>query len=323
MSGYRLKIAILAVVTVLLWQVGMVSADTWRLQPGDDFQPTSAEGQDKFLLTVAHIKKLVNTGQTEAVRKEFDQLKKDFPEIAGPDLDAFIKAELLFCEGKFTKAVRAYDKLLDEFPDSQFTEAALSRQFEIATAFLTGQKKTVLRVFKMSGYAEGVKIMERISTRAGLDTQIGLKAALALTKSYEKRQKFNEAYLKWWEISQQWEAGQVGKDTIMAMARCKHAVYNKRDEGRRHLYDDSSLITAKSYYNKLELLYPEDAQKIGVDEIRKDIDEQLAYKQLSIAQYYRKTGHLQAANLYYDMVINDWPQTPAAKLARAAMESQE
>ena len=270
---------------------------------------------------MAKIKELVNTGQTEAVRKEFDQLKKDFPEIAGPDLDAFIEAELLFCEGSFTKAVRAYDKLLDEFPDSQLAEAALSRQFEIATAFLTGQKKTSLGVFKLSRYHEGVKLMEKISTRAGIDAQIGLKAALALTKSYEKRQKFNEAYLKWWEISQQWEAGQVGKDTIIAMARCKLAAYNLRKEGRRHLFDGSGLITAKSYYNKLELLYPEDAQKIGVDEILKDIDEQLAYKQLSIAQYYQKTGKDEAANLYYDTVINDWPQTNAVETAKQAKEN--
>lgn len=330
MYGYRIKLITLVVMTSLLWQVGMVSADTWRLQPADanqggeqneQWKPTSSEGQDKFLLTVAEIKTLVNTGQTEAVRKEYDQLKKDFPEVAGPDLDAFIEAELLFCKGKFTKAVRAYDKLLDEFPKSQLAEAAMSRQFEIATAFLTGQKKTTLGVFRLSMYPEGVKLMEKISTRAGIDAQIGLRAALAIAKSYEKRQKYNEAYLQWWEVSQQWEAGRVGEDTIEAMARCKYSVYNKRKEGRRHLYDGSCLITAKSYYNKLELLYPEDAQKIGVDEICKDIDEQLAYKQLSIAQYYQKTGNVQAADLYYDMVIKDWSQTNAAEMAIQAKEN--
>jgi hypothetical protein len=322
MYGYRIKLITLVVMTALFRQVGMVSADTWRLQQGEEWKPTSSEGQDKFLLAVAKIKELVNTGQTEAVRKEFDQLKKDFPEIAGPDLDAFIEAELLFCQGSFIKAVRAYDKILDKFPDSQLAEAALSRQFEIATAFLNGQKKTVLGVFKMSCYPEGVKLMEKISTRAGIDAQIGLKAALALTKSYEKRQKFNEAYLKWWEISQQWEAGQVGKDTIIAMARCKLSAYNLRKEGRRHLFDGSGLITAKTYYNKLELLYPEDAQKIGADGIIKDIDKQLAYKQLSIAKFYQKTGKEQAANLYYDIVINAWPQTDAAETAKQAKEQE-
>ncbi len=334
MSKYRIKFVILALMTVLLWQNGVFSADTWRLQPApasseasrgggqdEDWQPISAEGEDKFLLTVAKIKELVNTGQTEAVRKEFDQLKKDFPEVAGHDLDAFIEAELLFCEAKFTKAVSAYDKLLNEFPDSQFTEAALGRQFEIATAFLTGQKKRVLGIFKLSRYHEGVKLMEKISTRAGIDAQIGLKAALSLTKSYEKRQKFNEAYLKWWEISQQWETDHVGKDAIMAMARCKRADYNKRSSNKRPLYDNSNLITAKTYYKKLKLLYPEEAQKIGVDEILKDIDEQSAYKQLNIAQYYQKTGNIQAANLYYDMVINDWPQTSAAEMAKQAKKS--
>lgn len=105
------------------------------------------------------------------------------------------------------------------------------------------------------------------------------------------------------------------------MARCKRAVYNKRKEGKRHLYDGSCLITAKTYYNKLELLYPEDAQKIGADEILKEIDEQLAYKQLSIAKYYQKTGNDQAADLYYGMVINDWPQTNAAEMAMQAKEN--
>ena len=47
----------------------------------------------------------------------------------------------------------------------------------------------------------------------------------------------------------------------------------------------------------------------------KVIDEQLAEKQLTIAKYYHRTGHIQSANLYYDMVLNDYPNTVAAKAA--------
>src|SRR4030043_238081 len=149
------------------------SAETLRL--GEDGQWKAVSAEDKYLLAVAEIKKLVNTGQTKAVGQAIDKLKKDFPEIAGPDLDAFMKAEMLFCEGKFTKAARAYDKFLAEFPTSEFYEAAMDRQFAIATAFLGGQKKRVLGVFKMSTYDEGIKIMEKISDRAG-DAPIAINA---------------------------------------------------------------------------------------------------------------------------------------------------
>lgn len=403
MLKYQMRFMALAIAAVLS-ALSTVSADTWRLEKGRDWKAVSAQGQDKFLLAVAETKKLVNTGQTKAARKAFDKLKKDFPEIAGPDLDAFIKAEMLFCRGKFIKAADTYDKLLTEYPQSELRQAALGRQFAIATAFLNGQTKTVFGVFKVTafaeglkimkrisehagntsigaeatvvmaqkyeerghitkairtydklltehpdsdfrdqvfdrqyviataylrgmrkrvlhvvkikGYAEGVRIMEKITDRAGIDTPTGLKAATAVAKHYEKRKMFNEAYLKWWEISLQWQTGKTGRDALLNMARCKHAAYNNHPEHKRPFYDASNLNIAKSCYEKSKLLYPKDAEETNVDQILIEIDEQLAYKQFSIGQYYQRTGNRQSSNLYFDMVIKDWPGSKAAELAK-------
>ena len=64
------------------------------------------------------------------------------------------------------------------------------------------------------------------------------------------------------------------------------------------------------------MLYPKDAGEIGVDDILGEIEEQLAYKQLSIGRYYRRTGNIQSANLYFDMVLSDWPGSKAAQQAK-------
>ena len=326
MLEYRMRFIALAVVTVLtaLWH-GLpgrgyhgqdARATTWRLGKDQDWEPVSAEGEGKFLLAVAQTKKLVNTGQIEAARKAFDKLKEDFPEIAGPDLDLFIEAELFFCKGKLTTAIRSHDKLLTEYPQSELRKAALDRQFAIATACLAGQKKTVLGIFKMKRYAEGVRVMERITDRAAFDTPIGVAAAITVAKHYERRAKFNEAYLKWWDISSQRQTGQIGKDALLGMARCMHAVYNKNPEHKRPFYDASNLRTAKSSYEKFQLLYPKDAEEIGIDEILNQIDEQLAYKQLTIGRYYQRIGNRQSANLYYNMVTSNWPHSKATKIAK-------
>ena len=315
MLEYRMRFVILAI-AVVLSALSTASAGTWRLEKGRDFKAVSADGQDKFLVAVAEAKKLVNTGQTKAAGKAYDALKKDFPEITGPDFDLFIKAEIYYCKVQFTKAIRNYDKLLTEYPNSGFREAALDRQFAMATAYLAGKKKTLLGFIKIKGYAEGIRIMEKITDRVGLDTQMGIKASVDVAENYEQREKFNEAFLKWWEISLEWEMGPVGRDALLGMARNKHAVYNKPPEHKRTFYDASSLNSAKSYYGRFKLLYPKDAKEIGIDEILSEIDGQLAYKQLSIGRYYQKTGNKQAANLYYDMVANDWPETKAAEEAK-------
>jgi len=303
MPEYRMRFVIFAV-AVLIMALPMASAGA------------SAESEDKFLAAVAKAKKSVDTGPTSAAREAYDAVKMDFPETAGPDFDIFVKAEIYYCKGRFSKAVRNYNKLLTEFPRSTLSDAALDREFAIATAYLAGRKKTLLGFIKIKGYAEGIRIMEKIAERVGLDTQMGINASVAVAENYEQRKKFNEAFLKWWEISLEWEAGPVGADALLGMARNKHAVYNKNPEYKRPFYDASCLNSAKSYYGRFKLLYPTDAKEIGVDEILSEIDEQLAYKQLSIGRYYQKTGNIQSANLYYDMVVSDWPGSKAAQKAK-------
>jgi len=292
----------------------MASAEKWRLDKGKDFKAVSAE--DKYLLAVAEMKQLVSKGEPKAVRKALDKLKKDYPEVAGPDLDAFIKAEMLFCKGNFVKASRGYDKFLAEYPESGFYEAALDRQFSIATAFLAGQKISVLGVFRIKGYAEGEKIMERISDRTG-QSPIAIKAIQAVADSLERRGKYNEAYYKWSEISSRWPSGETGKNALLNMGRCKHAAY------RGTKYDGSNLISAKSYYENFRLRYPKDAEGFGIDEKLKQINEQLAYKQFDIGKYYQKTGNKESANLYYQMVIDNWPGSTGAKMAEKMISDEK
>jgi hypothetical protein len=130
---------------------------------------------------------------------------------------------------------------------------------------------------------------------------------------------FNDAYDKWREISEislQWRTGQIAKDALLAMARCKHNAYNAHPEEKRPFYDTAGLDTAKTCYLNFKSRYPEDAQRLDIDNIVKQIDEQLAQKQLCIAQYYHRVGNIQAANLYYDMVSNNWSGTQAAEAAK-------
>jgi len=318
----RMQLPVLAV-WMVLWVCSISPAGTLRLDKDQQWKPVSAEGPDKFLLAVAEAKELVNAGDVDAARDAFDALKQDFPEIAGPDFDLFVKAELYYCQERFVKAARSYDKLLTEHPKSSLRQAVLERQFAIGSAYLAGRKKVVLGFIKLSGYSEGVSILEKVTDRAGIDSPLGLDAALAVANSFEERQKYEEAYLKWWEVSLEYQTGQVGKDALHGMARCKHAAYNKEPEHKRHLYDASRLSTAKSCYERLRLLFPKEAKEIGVDEILVQIDEQLARKQLSIGQYYQRVGNRQAAALYYDMVVTDWPGTEAAQTAKEELAANQ
>lgn len=283
--------------------------ETLRLDEQGQLQNVADSNDVQYLLRVAEIKKLVDAGKPDKVKKAAEQLKTDFPGVAGKDFDSFMKAEVLLAGGKLTKAVRQYDDFLDKYPISPLKDAALNRQFEIATEFLAGRKKTVLMVFRVSAFDDGVKMMEKISDRTGT-ADIAKNALLTVARTYEKRKQWNEAYLKWSEISMRWPTGEIAKESLLAMARTKYAAF------RGPVYDGSSLISAKTYYENFKLRYPEGAQELKVDEILTRISEQLAEKNLLIAKYYDRTGSAGPANMYYQLVVDTWPDTKAAQTAK-------
>ena len=295
---------------------------TWRLEKGGEWSAVvdSESEQGRYLLAVAEFKKLVSAGESEAAAEVLAKLKADFEDVIGPDFDAFVEAEMLFARGKFDKAVKSYDRFLDTYAESELYESALERQFQIGTAYLGGQKRKILKLFKVRAYGEGVRIMERIADRAG-HRPIAKRALVAAARSYEKRGKFIAGYEKWSEISSLWSTGDVAREALLGMARCMHASY------RGPRYDAAGLASARDYYQRFKLEYSTPAEEIGlaVDEILAFIDEQIAYKQYEIGRYYDKTGSRLAANLYYQHVREDWPGSTAARFVSQAEErgSQE
>lgn len=308
------RIRVLLAVVVLAGAV--MGAQTWRLEEGQDWKKVSDQPKDQYLVAVSALKLLADQGKSDAVIVAAERLKRDFPEIATPDLDAFIEAGKYYAAGNFTKAVRAYDAFLAEYPQSPLYYAALDREFAIAKAYLSGHKKTIFKFIKIRGYAEGAKVMDRVIDQAG-DSPLGLKAARTIAQSYESRGKYEDAYQRWSQIFSRWPTGESGKESLLAMARCKHAAYRGPE------YDMSPLVSAKSYYENYKRRYPEDAEKYEIDKRLEQIRQQLAYKQYNVASYYQRTDSKQCANLYSEMIVEQWPDTTGARRAMDILDKNE
>ena len=290
-------------------------SETLRLKGDQGWESLGADGSESYVLAVARIKQAISTGQTESAVGELAQLKSDFPDIAGADLDAFMEAELLLAQGKWVKAEMAYSKFLDGWPDSWLYTSAMERRYSIAVAFLGGQKRRVLKILKLTAYDEGARIMQDIADRAG-DAPIAKRSLIALAESYHRREEYQEAYETWADISSRWPTGEEGRQSLIEMAQSLHSAY------RSPRYSSTSLDSARSYYGNFESRYPELAEEYQIVERINTIDEQLAYKQFNIADYYDRTGNMQAANLYYQYVIESWPETTAGKLATAKISGE-
>ncbi len=282
------------------------------------------EDAEKLLTGAEELQDLVDSGKQGASKQCAGQLERDFPEIVELDLGMYLKAEMYLLKKKHLRAAKTFEDMIEEYPETELKDTTQLRLFEIAKTYLAGKKKTVLGVIRMAGYEDGVEIMNKIADDIGLDDPngLGVKSALAVAHSFEARKEHEEAYLKWLEISITWQRGELGKQALLGMAGNKHAAYTIHPEDRQPLFDAANLKTAKTYYERFAVTFPEDAESLNIDKTIKEIEQQMARKELNIGQYYLRTGHEQAANIYFDMVIETWPDTDAAQIARGSVKQE-
>ncbi len=304
-------------VLVLLMACGncLVCAGTLHLKDGKEWQDISNSPEGRYLMAVAKFKQLISSGNAESATEELIKLKEAYPEIADAAFNVFLEAEILYADGKWDKAVRKYDEVLNKWSESWLRETVLERKFSIGLAFLNGHKRKVLKILYLSAFDEGKEIMYDIDNRVG-NAPIAKRALIAIARAHERRGQFVDAYYVWEDISDRWTTSQLGTMAILEMAQDQHSSYRGPD------YDHSGLDTAADHYRRVKVeayKYPQLVVVDEIDEKLRTIEEQLAYKQYSVGEYYDRTGSRQAAQLYYKEVRDKWPDTAAAEMAQARM----
>lgn len=288
-------------------------AETWHLDPQAGWQNVADLPEGNYLLAVSQLKQQLAAGNDADVLAALESLKKDYPDLAGGDLDAFIAAEKIYIKRNLGKAGKLYKVFLETWPDSPLQPVVMERYFSIGAAFLQGQKRVFLKVLPLSAFDDGVDIMHIIADKAG-NSPISLRALQVLAENQERKKKFVEAYHTWAEISTRWPTGAEGRDSLLRMGRALHASYNGGQ------YDATVLQGAKTYFEDFIQRYPQMAQDLQMAETLTLITEQLAYKQYEVGFYYERSGNLTAAHTRYKEVMTEWPTTSAAQMAALRLE---
>jgi len=289
------------------------SAQTFHLGESQEWQDVASVEESSYLLGVSKLKQNISSGDVKQAKLSIEELVVQHPELAGEDLNAFMSAEYLLASGKLTKAAEKYKAFAKDFPESWLFEASVERQFDIANAFLEGEKHRVLKILKLSAYDDGATMMQHVSDITGNES-LAKRCLERLAQAYEDRELYPDAYETWAQISSRWPTGKTGQEALLGMARSMHSGY----KGPR--YQSAGLKSAKGYYSSYERIYTEDAQELKIPEVNIQITEQMAYKQYSVGKYYQKTGSYVAASSYYQYVVENWPGSSACELAQHQLE---
>lgn len=223
------------------------------------------------------------------------------------------RAEALIGLKNYDKAHDVLQAYLGEFGGMTLTAEALRLEFIIAEAYLSGVKRRVWLIFRLSGEDMAYQILDEISS----DFPDSPLAELAVKTKADHLFKVGEHALAELEYArvlkdyprsryQQFSLGRSAESALASFAGVE--------------YDEAALVEAEERYNDYRLRYRQQADREGVGLILDSIHEMRGEKDFLIGQYYERTDHPGSAVFYYQGVRKGYPETIAAAKATSRLE---
>lgn len=283
----------------------------YRLEDGQWVPHQSPEpGTDEAL--IARVRSLLAENQAAVARhlvtRWIEQHRRtDHPLLAEAYL---LRGDANALLGYERRALRDYERVINDFPSSEHFVPAVSRELEIAVQFARGRKRRFfgLRIVGAGDIAE--ELLVRVSERLP-GSRLAERAQLELADYY-----FRTGELRL--------AAETYEILLINFPDTEHRrrVMQRRIEAtlgrfKGPRYDGSGLLEARLLIEEFHRFYPAEAQPASpTSALLRSIDESAAEQMLYVAQWYLDRKDSAAGRFSLQRLVRRYPGTVAAVRAR-------
>jgi outer membrane protein assembly factor BamD len=270
-------------------------------------------------LQLEYARQLMLEGKIAQAKDETDKFYKYYADSDLADNNQFLRAEILLEQGKLTSAAESLQTLLVSYPESELYDEAIAKQYEIGDAlFEAGKEKMERRYWrpfkgrtlKRAADVYTMVIDNRPFTEEAAEAQykVGLvqfTRGAYLTATYEYNRVIGD-----------YPASQWVPEAMHGLAECYYAMALPPE------YDQEPSMLAVQKIDDFAGRYPTDARAAELQDKRVEMLNNIAEQRLGTARFYEKRRNFEAAAIYYQVVVEEYPGTPAAEEAQSWLDDR-
>ena len=243
-----------------------------------------------------------------AIRK-LEQLTEVFPDSDYAAKARYRIGEIYQLAGEKEKAFRSYQKVIDNYPGSDLVTESVSKQFIIGEQ-LTNKKQGGWFSFLRSDPAD---LLTKTVTAAPYAAEAE-KALYDLGNYHFRKGNFPEAINTFDRLVQNYPESQYGPAAELKAAEASFKLCRKQKNNEDLLLNTSGRLAA------FLARYPADKDREKAQRLYGQTRELLAGKVMEVAQFYEKNKNQQAAKVYLEKVVNEYPETAVAEKAKEKLK---
>ncbi len=299
------RVLLLSLFLVFTFSGRGFAAWIWTPQSGKWVNPkTAVKATPKEQFEYA--KSLYDAASHDEAEKEFRKVLKQYPKSVEASESQYYLALIEEARGRMFEAYKAYQRVIDKYPFSERIQEIIGREYAIAEAFVEGKRsKDVSLVVENPAIEILNKIIENSSYgpfAPKAQYQLGL-VLKGLQRYYEAEEAFSRVISSY--PDSEWVA-----PAQFQIAECRSKL------SRGSPYDQGAVQEAQQKFEEFIEEYPEaklsqDAQK-NLERLRERESESAYY----IARFYEKQQLFHSAKIYYEDILEKYPDSVWATRAR-------
>jgi outer membrane protein assembly factor BamD len=260
-------------------------------------------------------KNLYDIKNYEEAKRELKKLLKNYPKSFEASESQYYLGLIEEAQGSLYEAYLVFQKVIDKYPFSERIQDIIEREYKIAEAFMSGEKRKAMGVplpVENPSLEIFAKVVEN-SAYGPLASKAQYKLGLVLKglmRYYEAEEAFNKLLTNY--PDSEWvEAAKF------QIAACRAAVSRGPD------YDQGAAKEAKDKFEEFVRENPDAVLSREAEKNINQLSEKEAESYYTIGRFYEKQHAYKAAKVYYEDVINNYPDSPWAAKSLERMQLME
>jgi outer membrane protein assembly factor BamD len=279
----------------------------WEVEGKDQVEGTSQEQLQKG-------ERFEKEGKLEEAAGCYHSLVKTWPLSPNAPEGQFRFAVMLFKLYDFQRAFKEFQKSLEKYPDSPHFDEILKYQYDIACLFLAGERQKVWKIPTLPSMDKTVEMFEQV-IKNGPYSHVAPMAQLKIGFAREKQHLWNDSVKAYQDLIRRYPKSDLADDAQFQIG------YAYMQASREADYDQTAANRAVVGFQDYITKYPKSEK---IQQARENIDK-LKLEQsrglMTIAEFYDKAKKYDAALVYYNSVVQNYPSAEVAK--RASQRADE
>jgi len=215
--------------------------------------------------------------------------------------------------GKFYFAFQNYQKAIDNFPHVENADEIIAREFNIANLFAAKESPRVMGTGIMTSIDRAVEIYKKVVDNAPYG-KLAEEAQFNIGQALKEAERYDEAIEAFQKLLDDYPASKFADQSRYEVALCAYKASLKP------AYDVGPTDKAIKAFEEFSQANRDTELAKEADKTVQRLKDKAAEKSLLAARFYEQQKHYDSAIIYYQDVVDNFPDCSFVDQAKAKVE---